>query len=593
MTLGNGTVGLCVAPRSAPNRATTTGCHFYIREILAHAGLWTTETARETLAEAIADTAGFRVLLLAGDLALSEAETDALRRWVEAGGALIGVGATSNADALWGVERESPPPGFAVGSPTLGAGYLEVADATHPVVSGLRSALHFFNGVAVRTTEAVAVARALDSHRRPTGRAAITVRHLGCGLALFIAPDLPGSVALIQQGRYVDQDGSPAPDGTAPLSDNVLKADDGLVLDWHFDRDTAPDVPYPFFLHPVADELREILLRALFFAAQTVDAALPLLWYYPRNLPALAHISHDSDGNDPELAVAMLEIVREAGVRDSWCIQKPGYPRPFYDALHATDQEIALHFDALEQGLLSEWREENLAAQHAWLCEAAGLPRALTNKNHYTRWQGRLEFLRWCAAQGISNDQSRGPSKMGATGFPFGTAHPYFAMEDDGTPIDCLEIGFQSQDFVIFGPPQIIPPLVESAARAYGIAHVIFHPAHIRKPGVADALRAFVRECQAQGMEFWTSAEIDAWERARRAVRLEATEEGWCITSETPMPGATVMVFGGAGVQALGVGADRQTSGTETVRRYGWDFQAVIADLGPGQSLVLAVRPDE
>jgi len=583
MAISNGTVGLCVAPRAAPNRASTTGCHFYVREILAHAGLWTTEVSRETLTAMLGDPAGARVRLLAGDLALSDAEVEALRQWVEAGGALIGVGATSNADALWGVEREQPPSGFAVGNPTLGAGYIEIADATHPIVSGLRSSLHFFNGVAVRTTEAVAIARALDAHRRPTGRAALTVRHLGRGLALFIAPDLPGSVALIQQGRYVDQDGTPAPDGTAPLSDNVLKADDGLVLDWSFDRDTVPGVPYPFFLHPIADELREILLRAVFFAAQTVGTTLPLLWYYPRNRPALAHISHDSDGNDPELAVAMLEVVREADVRDSWCIQKPGYPLSFYDALRATDQEVALHFDALEQGPLSEWREENLRAQHAWLREAAGLSHLTTNKNHYTRWQGRNEFFRWCAALGISNDQSRGPSKMGAAGFPFGTAHPYFAMEDDGAPIDCLEIGFQSQDFILFGPPEIIRPLVESAARVYGVAHVIFHPAHIRKPGVADALRTFVRECRAQGMEFWTSAEIDAWERARRAVRLESTEEGWRLHSATPMPGVTVLTPG-AGVSASVEGAPLAA---QIVRRYGWDFRAFVADLGPDRTILL------
>jgi hypothetical protein len=572
----NGTVGLCVAPRPAPNRAGTTGCHFYAREILAHAGLWTTEVARESLAAALEEPDGFGVLLLAGDLDLSAAEVEALQKWVEAGGALLGVGATSGADALWGVEPEKPPSGFAVGRPTLGQGYVEVADAKSPIVSGLRSSLHYFNGVAVRAAQAVAVARVLDAHRRPTGRAAVTIRHLGRGLAILIAPDLPGSVALIQQGRYVDQDGAPAPDGTAPVSDNLLKADDGLMLDWDLDRDTAPGVPYPFFLHPVADELREILLRAVFFAARTVGATLPLLWYYPRNLPALAHLSHDSDLNDPELAMAMLEIVRELGLRDSWCIQMPGYPRPFYDALRATGQEIALHFDALEQGILSEWREENLSAQHEWLRHASGSSRVVTNKNHYTRWEGRLEFFRWCAAHGLTNDQTRGPSKIGETGFPFGTAHPHFPMDGGGALIDCLEIGFQSQDFVVFGPPEIIPHLAESAARVYGVAHVIFHPAHIKEPGVEEALRSYVRECRARGMEFWTSGEIDAWERARRRTRLERAEDGWRVLSDTPMPGATVLLLG-------------EDLPGESVRRYGFEFHAAIGDIAPDDPFVLNI----
>lgn len=578
MALSNPTIGLLVAPRGAANRASTTGCHFYIREILAHAGLWFTELHSDSLADSLPH---FRLLLMVGDLPLEESHSQALRAWVENGGALIGVGGTSRVESLWGVEREASLSGFGLSSPTLGEGYIEVIDAKHPVVSGLRSSLHFFNGVPVRTAEAVATARVLDAHRRPTGRAAICVRHLGQGVTVLIAPDLPGSVAFIQQGRYVDSDGIPAPDGTAPISDNILKADDSLVLDWHFDRDTVEGVPHPFFLHPVADELREILIRALFFCTRTVGATLPLLWYYPRNLPALAYISHDSDGNDLHLAQALLEVVREQNVRDTWCIQMPGYPCDFYRALRETGQEIALHFDALGQGMLSEWREENLCAQHEWLKHACGRMPVISNKNHYSRWQGRNEFFRWCAAQGISNDQSRGPSKTGDAGFPFGTAHPYFPMEDDGTRIDCLEIGFQSQDFIVFGPEAIIAPMVESAARAHGIAHVIFHPGHIRKPGVADSLRAFVRECRSRGMEFWTSAEIDAWERARRTARLEPTAAGWKIAPEVPLAGATVLVLGDSVEATVG----KTPVSVETVRRYGWEFQAFTADIGPERPL--------
>jgi hypothetical protein len=205
----------------------------------------------------------------------------------------------------------------------------------------------------------------------------------------------------------------------------------------------------------------------------------------------------------------------------------------------------------------------------------------LTNKNHYTRWQGRNEFFRWCAAQGISNDQSRGPSKAGEAGFPFGTAHPYFPMEDDGTPIECLEIGFQSQDFVIYGPEVLITPLVDSAARAHGIAHVIFHPGHICKPRVADALRTFVRECRSRGMEFWTSAAIDAWERARRTAHLESTPTGWKITAEIPLAGATVLVLGACGEATSG----EKPLAPQLVRRYGWEFHSFTADIGPERPL--------
>src|SRR5438445_9969116 len=107
-------------------------------------------------------------------------------------------------------------------------------------------------------------------------------------------------------------------------------------------------------------------------------------------------------------------------------------------------------------GSLSEFTEANLRAQYAWLKAASGVT-PVTNKNHYTRWEGRLQFFEWCERLGLRAEQSRGPSKLGCTGFPFGTAHPHFPVRDNGSRIDVLELGFQSQDLVIFAPPPVGP----------------------------------------------------------------------------------------------------------------------------------------
>ena len=37
---------------------------------------------------------------------------------------------------------------------------------------------------------------------------------------------------------------------------------------------------------------------------------LPLLWYYPRHLPALGHLSHDTDGHNAELGQRLLEVLQ-------------------------------------------------------------------------------------------------------------------------------------------------------------------------------------------------------------------------------------------------------------------------------------------
>ena len=40
----------------------------------------------------------------------------------------------------------------------------------------------------------------------------------------------------------------------------VLKAEDGLVLDWQRDRTPMPPDGTPVFLEPISDELRELIL---------------------------------------------------------------------------------------------------------------------------------------------------------------------------------------------------------------------------------------------------------------------------------------------------------------------------------------------
>src|SRR5262249_11472801 len=157
--------------------------------------------------------------------------------------------------------------------------------------------------------------------------AAVTGNATGDGYCLLIAPDVTGTIVRIQQGIAIACDGISAPDGTAPVGDEVLKSDDGGILDWHFDRQPVPGVPgLSGFLEPIADLWREVLLRAIFYLASRQQITLPLLWLYPRDLPAVAHLSHDTDGNDTERAGFLLETLREADVHSTWCTILPGYP---------------------------------------------------------------------------------------------------------------------------------------------------------------------------------------------------------------------------------------------------------------------------
>ncbi len=555
------TVGLIIADTPVTCR--------YVEEVLAHAGLFPAQIIPDELVATVDD---YNIILLAGNPRLDEAQRDALVQFITDGGALVAVGHTAGLEKLLGVE---PLPsdfttGFGVDTQRgLGEGYIQIRRKKHPVTRNLESSLHTFGGVAVRATEGKSLAKMRDALHRPTSSDAIVEHRVGKGLTLLIAPDLFYSIVRIQQGTYIDQDGIPAADGSAPFDDGILKCEDGMTLNFEWDR-TRVDDENRIFYHPIADELRELVIKSVLHVAQRQHLPLAMLWYYPRNLLALGHISHDSDINDAELGWSMLRAMQDVGIKSTWCIIEPGYSTEFYDALKEDGYEIALHYDALDGGPRTSWSEHAFRGQHDWLSRTAGV-NLVSNKNHYTRWEGRLDFFRWCVAVGIQCDQSKGPSKRGVLGYPFGGCHPWFPLDDDGSPIDCLELNLQTQDLVVTSPDYFGHYWVDQAVRHHGVAHLLFHPAHIEKPGVATALRTIVDHGTEQGLEWWTCARINHWERARRGVQQQSFRAGrkeaiYHFSAERPLQDATLLFL---------------NSGTkgERTERYGFTFHRVDIDL--------------
>lgn len=539
-------VGVSVSP-VAP-------AHAYLLEVLQRAGFF------YELAPS-GETGRSLVLVLAGEHKLNAVQRKTLAAFVENGGALVSLGGLHGMGELFGAE---PLPteiekGFG-SSPVqqLGEGYLDVRQARHPVFVGLKSSLHFFGGIAVRPTDAAAFGTVQDRHGQPRQLPVLLERRVGRGIALLIAPDLLNSIVHIQQGIPVVRDGVPAFDGTMPLNDGVLKTDDGQVLDYDFDRVTLQKGAPPLFLYPVADELRLILVRAIRCAARTVGQPLAQIAPWPRAVPAVGCISHDSDGNQPDLAETMLAEVKQAGIRTTWCQLFPcGYPRALFDAIRTAGCEIALHYDTMKSDPDHRWSLETFLKQRQGVSEESGVKEVLSNKNHYTRWQGRLEFFRWCEKAGIKADGTMGPSKRGGCGFPRGSCQPWRPLDDETRPprfLEVYEIPLITQDLTIHLPAQFVPQVLDQVIAHNGVAHFLFHPAHIRKPGMADALQTLVREGRARGMEWWTHAELWRWETARRSVRLQqAAGDGkklrLKLTVSQPLKDVTLVVHEPDGTQ--------------------------------------------
>ena len=262
----------------------------YIREILVHAGIPFDEIERPLDA-----VDGFRVILLPWHMPLSKSERALLANFVESGGALIGLGGMSGLDDLFGAADRGE----------MAEGYVQVTAKDHPVTAGFASSLHGFGGRRIKAVEGTALATVM-------GASDGVVEHRpGNGLALAVGPDVVRTIVHIQQGH-------PIPPAVGPTRIDVIK---GLALDLDRDRSPVPgEEENLVFLEPIADEFRELIIKAVLYACREVGVALPVLWYWPDNLPAIAHMSHDSDGGDEALGWSLLRLTQEADIHTTWGI---------------------------------------------------------------------------------------------------------------------------------------------------------------------------------------------------------------------------------------------------------------------------------
>jgi hypothetical protein len=132
---------------------------------------------------------------------------------------------------------------------------------------------------------------------------------------------------------------------------------------------------------------------------------------------------------------------------------------------------------------------------------------------------------------------------------------------------------------------------MEAALRHHGILHLLFHPAHIAKPGVADAILTAVRATRAVGMAWWTAAQINAWERARRQANWSDYQAAngatsVTLTSEADLPGATILWLGD---EAVTLEANGNAVDTTLVTRWGFPFHAATLDVRAQEATVLGI----
>jgi len=475
-----------------------------------------------------------------------EASARHLAAYAEQGGIVIGCGGLNEIARRLG----------AIPGPAYASGYAHL-----PAALGDSRPLRFVSAQPWTAEPAAAEASGRLTLEAPDGApfgAALQTFALGGGFVHRWAVDIPATIVALQQGYGpVLGDGIPAPDGSAAIDDGLWKADDRIALSWEYDR-AFTETGQPYFARPYADLWRDALIGHLLRTASAAGLVLPFVEPWPDGIRQVAMISHDSDLNADEAADATLRALGRHGIQSTWCMLEPGYSRPVYERIRADGHELAFHYNAVHMED-RYWDEADFRRQLAWCREATGAERIVSNKNHYTRFEGWGELFAWCEAAGIRSDQTRGPSKRGNVGFLFGTCRPYVPMawwEERNRMYDVLEIGFLTQDLGIgaWADTSVIVPFLEQTAAVRGVAHFLCHQHyfHTRPAELEAALDMIVEEARKRKFVFWTGAQIDDWVRARRGTKITGiaadsgqplveggnTPEGLVVWIPLPMEGA-------------------------------------------------------
>jgi len=504
----------------------------YIEEILGHGGI--PFTRLNTRSELEANKPDIMLVALCGE---DDATLDMFTEYVQNGGILISyAGLNRMASKLNCMEIRGPE-----------VGYTELPKLYDSLTELPLRSLQHKPWIPQQQTD-VQEASGIIYKDTPQGAlvaAALLEFPLGDGRLIRWNVNIPYTIVGLQQGTIpVVEDGLPAADGTGSVDDGILKADDRIELDWEVDR-LQTDTGMLYFAYPYADLWREVLIAQVLRTATGLGLSVPILDYWPENVEQVVLLSHDSDFNLDESAEVTLDLLKEYDVRSTWCMIEPGYSPRLTDRIKEEGHELAFHFNALEKEN-GAWEQADFERQLAYIKTTTGA-QIVSNKNHYTRYEGWNDLFEWCETNGIMADQTRGPSKKGNVGFLFGTCHPYYPIawaDKRNRMYAVLEVGFLTPDLAhpILADTSVIVPFLEQVQRVRGVAHFLFHPIHILKqPTVNAAIREVIQESQARGFAFWTTEEIVLWEQSRRNMTWKVTSEGAALPETVPQ-GAVIWV---------------------------------------------------
>jgi hypothetical protein len=455
------------------------------------------------------------VLITVGHGAFGDELRMALHQFVEGGGVWIAIGSPCDAGDLLGVQAQTHPSGA---FKQLGEGYA-YAERESPAFLCAWETLHAFGGTAVAVSEGTEVwARWLDPHGRDMGLPAITHRALGAGHAVFYAVHVGETLARIQMGRPVAEPLMLPPDAP-PDDDPRPHSEDATRLDWHLDRAPCDDGAL-CFAKPVADLWAESLIRAILWAGQQRGEVVPMLWYYPNLAPAVSILSIASESECAEHETPLNHLLTLTGVRAVWCLSEAIHHPNFYRDLVKREHEIGIRFVPDEEHFC---RASTMQGQVDNLRRFTGVRAITALQVADLAWRGCTDLYHYAESAQILSDLSRGGYHPQASGFPFGTAHPFHPLNPQrpAEPYKLFTvplIAYRAMEWVSAAQANL---LLEKAVQAHGVYHITVRPSVLEWQTHADALMRLLGRTRYLGAEWRTAQEIVRWLGARLNIRYK------------------------------------------------------------------------
>ncbi len=382
-------------------------------------------------------------LVILGRTALTSAQANDLRAYVNGGGRLIAFRPDAQIADLFGL-------GGAVGTQT--DGYMKIQNAAvfdgQTPGAGLETQSLQIHGTSDRYNlmgGSVMLAELYTGATTGSGYPAVSAFVYGSGQAVAFLYDLPENIILTRQGNpanaNIDADG----DGILRTIDLFQRQGGG-----------APWVDLNRVPIPQADEQQRFFARLV---RQLAVAPLPQLWYFPGTSKTMLILTGDAHANPTSYYQTELSSINAYGAKITLYMSIAGEPTDTnVQTWRSQGHEFGIHPYAYKPDSYPPYNVTNLSegynAMETWFSLTFSSPKSRTVRNHQIAWLGYTDAVDIQAAHNIALDTNfyawgtwlQKADGTWAHGYTTGSGLPMKFVKLDGTILPVFQQNTQLVD---------------------------------------------------------------------------------------------------------------------------------------------------